>query len=388
MRSNTKLITTGYTGYGKIVDDDDKTTYFISLSSYSLTVNRNLIISNGVYNSAKKDANGIYTNSNAVNEIYRTSNPVIPDFPTVDLQINIQCTKSLFEFFCKMISENRNKNLKICFIDQSVGFNFEAKYNFLRSFNFSVDSDSILQIELSFLTFTDSLNISNDNFELRDYIRKQLAFDYQNRLMPYWDFSITSNITVKKDEDTKIINSVQLGDIISFDFSFEQDLIPKYGLVASTFSTPLMCKKVLFSLPKISFNLSKLMYLKNEYNFMSSSMYGERMVTTSQIDYKSFSICFRGGKYINLYGVVLQNLSPRVGQMNEVSIYEQSYYVTGYISFGDSGVDYPETKEQILIINGKQSKYERLTLYATQIPMLENSVSIYEKLDQIQKIIG
>lgn len=371
MSSNTKLITTGYTGYGKIVDD--KTTYFISLSSYSLTVNRNLIISNGVYNSAKQNVNGIY----------RTSNPVIPDFPTVDLQINIQCTKSLFEFFCKMISNKRNKNLKICFIDQSVGFNFEAEYNFLRSFNFSVDSDSILQIELSFLTLTDSLNISNDNFELKDYIRKQLAFDYQNRLMPYWDFSITSNTT--KDDKTQ---SVQLGDIISFDFSFEQDLIPKYGLVASTFSKPLMCKKVLFSVPKISFNLSKLMYLKNEYNFMSSSMYGERMVTTSQIDNKSFSICFRGGKYINLYGVVLQSLSPRVGQMNEVSIYEQNYYVAGYISFGDSGMDYPETKEQILIINGKQSKYERLTLYATQIPMLENSVSIYEKLDQIQKIIG
>ena len=292
--------------------------------------------------------------------------------------MKIQSTMQLFQKFCKLIAKERNKNVEVVFKDEARGFVFESEYNFLRNFSFSVNQNSALQLDLTFLSISDKLNIVNDyNDTLLPKIDKykDLPFDKNNRLMPYWDFSLLKN-------------SKHIPDILSFDFSFQQDLTPKYGLVDSSSKKPLMCKKVVFGLPKISFNLSKLMYLKNQYEFLGDEMIEERMLTIDQLKSNSFSICFRGGRYINLEGVILQSLVPRIGQMNQASIYEQNYYVSGYISFGQNGKDYPETKEQILIINGKQSKNERLTLYATQIPMLENSVSIYEKLDQIQKIIG
>lgn len=383
MIGNTKMMTTGYTGYGLIQNK------LVSLVSYSLSIQRNLIVSNGVYNSTQRD----------INEIYRNGFPVLPDFPTVELQLKIQCTKKILKDFCDIIAKNRNKNIQIGFYDQSIGFQFVSTYNFLRGMSFSVQQNEVLQLDLSFLSLNQNLSIQNQSFRLLNYIKKtqDIPFSNQQRLMPYWQFYL-------RDEDRHI------ADIIGFDFSFQQQVIPKYGLVNSSSTKAPMCRKVVFGLPKISFGLSKLMYQKNEYdiggNFMS-----DRFVTTNQLNSKRFQICFRDGMYLGFTGAILQSVTPSVGALNEMSVYEQSYNIVGKLysgngassypqqeSGGGSGSEiypgtdqeeivYPELESEVIIINNKQSVNERLYIYATDISY-DGQYNIYDKLKAVENIIG
>lgn len=372
MKGKTKLITTGYTGYGLINKNK------VSLTSYTLNINRNLINSNGVYNSTKGD----------VNDVYRNGMPVIQDFPTVDLQIKVQCTKSLFLFFCKMIANQRNKSVQICFVDKSTGFQFVSDYNYLRSMSFSVNQNSILQLDLSFLSISEHLHISNGDFKVFEYVSKELPFTEQQRLMTYWEFYL-------RDKKSHI------PDIIGFDFSFQQDLIPKYGLTKSLTVEAPMCKKIVFGLPKISFGLTRLMNIQRTYNFVELSE--QRFVTKEQLQSNAFQICFRDGLYLGMQGVILQSISPRIEQKNQVSLYQQNYNVVGKLYNGNGASDYtegggvypggefepiyPELKEQIININDKTSQNESLYIYSDEI-QVQNGQSVYNRLKKLNNIIG
>lgn len=326
----TKLLCSGYTGYGKILNKK------ISLTSYEISLNRRLMYSEAMYPRMQ--------NTLDVAKLNRIGNPLIPDFPQIDVNISFETTKQILKDLITHILTKRNSLIKTSFKDNASGFEFNGNQCYIKNFSFSCQENQLMTVNLVLFSINSQLKYENADYTVFAGTLKasQIPFNETNKPMPFWDFQIKKSVDQQEDNETQKSEDQESNetqkddgtqnDVVSFNFSFNQSLKPIYGCPGDSTKIAPSCYQILFGLPQVKITYSKLMVKGQKYDFGSDGEYQKQIfLTDNQLEKSYLQIYYGTQKLIKCTGAVLQNLSPQL--INGMcSIYQFDYNIVGKLS--------------------------------------------------------
>lgn len=345
-----KTLLMGYTT--KCLIDD----IHLFLTSYSLTINTNVIKSNAVNKLVSSVTSSNISSCNFYQHyFYRVGLNAIRDCPTYEISLSFQLTPCVFKHLLTHLCDYYfHKPLKIVLQDQTSGFDgtnniFSFNKCFVTNFSFSVDNDSVATGSLSatyygeqFEYYSNSLNVSS----AQSWTEKESKYGGGNLLMPYYGWGVDYNNEQISDAS---LNNFSLNrnlfngeNVQSFSFNFQHSLTPKYFCCASTDRTTSVApKKIIFSLPQMNYDISYIIQdktIKNTTHY--SSCFANEIVAKDALEW-NLSIAYQGKFSNNLStgskGQAIKN-NENNSEFNKIGLKCQYCYPDSYTpSFGNNG---------------------------------------------------
>lgn len=231
----------------------------IFLTSYSLSINTNIIKSGGV--------SQIRNSSGSLNRI---SLNAVRDCPSYQLSLSFQATYSiLLHLFEKLCNSCFHDSIHVLLEDGVLSFEKDGFFDFencyVNSFSVSVDMDSVVTINLGLSFFSQSFKLEEiSDFNVNEHPSKEIGGG--NLLIPYYNTGIEYT---SQNGDFFDVNCLQ-----NFSFNFSHTITPKYSLMVgetmngsfnSIISNAPVPSKLVFSTPNVNYQLSYI-YYKNSFN--------------------------------------------------------------------------------------------------------------------------
>ena len=238
---NTKIICQGFTKSARIDIPPGSKWEKVSLKSFSCTFNKNIL---------QSQAAMAYATS--VKNVRRTKGPFLLDVPSIDLSIEIEVYRDMFNEILNAIANHRNEHFRVNFIDHASGINWLFNECYVTSCSFSISEDSILSVSLSFFVVTDRINFDWNQRSIGDRFGNEelpIRPQYESRgVIPYYDFAVGMGD-----------GSNTLADVMGFSFDFSQSVEPKYECSGSNHVYAHSASHLLFGMPNIEFTLTIFM---------------------------------------------------------------------------------------------------------------------------------
>lgn len=303
----TQILTPGYTWYATLDG------FALSVTSFSLDITRNLIKSNAPC--------GFTSSKDKPETIKKLMSQILPDWTQVKISISSQATQALMNLLFSHISTKRNKVLKVLAKDAASDTEFKFDECYLLSFSFDISEGGVLivNLELMAIVAQDTYVFSINKYTNGGKTQNHSPFNSTVKILSYLDCTING-----------------LYDIISLNFNFSQDIIPKFGMIGqfeepgteSPRIGPPQPYKLLFGLPNITLGYSQMTTLGASVGLkdMFSITYNEPNQA------RNIAInC--GGKVLTCKDCVLQNFSPVIADKSSYTIVEYEYSVLGYLDY-------------------------------------------------------
>lgn len=285
---STKLRIQGYTALFKL-SLYEKEERLISLTGYSIEMNRNILDSEGHW--GQYDVQGF-------NTLKRLKTVYLQDCPTYSLSVDFELTEPLLDDILSQITTAREKKITSLFLDSANGISITLGEMYLTSFSMSIDNNDIAKGKLDFLVrrsdfyyeFCENLNLEAKS--------TTLPFDIDNKLMPYYWWGL----------DTEVFD---VPNIISFNLTWSQELIPKFTCnnsvedLAPTFQYLYFCK------PEVKFSSDVFLGSNTVIN------YDQYIGTNLNVEFKddflhleNIYVKYKGVNKLEMNGVVVKEFSP------------------------------------------------------------------------------
>lgn len=298
----TKMILPGYSGYGTLAFGESVIKLYIT--SFSATYTKNIIKSQAPGGFLTKETPEGFSTTRNPESFQKTVSQYLTDWTAVDISMSFQATKSIMSSLFQMIKTNRNQVVKVVFKDSAYSGNITFNQCYLKTFSFDISQGSPVNVSLQLMAIqkTPKLTIGGTTLYAGNSDNKP-----SQNLIPYWDCQLTGK-----------------NDIVSINFSFSQDLTPKFGMRGlSDFSH---CYKLLFGIPTISLTYSQLCASSRTTTFAEGQK--SLLVETKQ----NITISCPTGTSLVCNDCLLQSVSPVLGDKTSGVLVEYTYSVCGNLT--------------------------------------------------------
>jgi hypothetical protein len=256
-----------------------------------MTKTENIIESGGIGNILKK------------NSFKRTKLNVVRDYPSYEISISCDAQKSLLDYLMKKITDKYYSFIPLKFKDDASGISYSFSNCCLTSFQLSVDLDSVASVSIGLQVFTESIGISfgNYNVKKKNNAKKSLV---GRVLMPYYSWGVA-------------YPDFKDADLVGFSVSYSQSVTPKFECCASTSNNAINPKKIIFSLPSITYELTYLVYNKTDTDYYK--IHSNNVANSG----KSLKVKYKSGFDFELTDCYPDSYTPQFansGDANKVTI--------------------------------------------------------------------
>ena len=238
MASNMKFLLMGYSGYAQIEGVD------VHLTSYSLSLNENIIESGGI---GRVYCKGYFN---------RWKLDAVRDYPSYELSLSCEANPYILEKALYMIQSKFHSSNAIKFYDNATKISYEFEDANLNSIEISVSLDAVATINFGFTIFKNSIEVNycKDGYDLhaKRNAPKSLLWDC---LMPYWAWGVSYTDPDENDKRSLIFDS----GLCEFSFSYQQSVTPKYGCRAGSTENAMPPMAIVFGMPDVTWNLTYMM---------------------------------------------------------------------------------------------------------------------------------
>lgn len=300
----------------------------VFLTSYSLSINTNVIKSNGI-SKIKYNTRGFE----------RMSLNAIRDCPSYQLSLSFQATyQILFFLFDQLINFGFHKSISVQLNDKALGleggdnfFNFEKCY--VNNFSVSVDADSVVVVNLGLSYFSQEFK-----FEQKEY-NESFSKDEEGSsmsggdlLIPYYNTSVQYKRLLSNEQDQQ----VQMDDFKSeclqnFSFDFSHTITPKYSLMASkNDNKAFIPQKLVFSIPTVNYNLSYI-YYDNSFKVDDYTNLFSGEIATKGWELTLYFLNTKGNVTLTCQNCYHNVFTPNIGSKGNVNMLNISGTVYGKI---------------------------------------------------------
>ena len=277
---NTLLISGSYTPYARL--SIGASGRKISLTGFSATFRKNKVISNGAWRFAE-----------SVNSVAQHRGAYFQDVPSIDLSITFEIEADFLEDIFDILRTERNRAFEVSFYDQDSDISWQFEECFLSSFSFSVGTNTILSVSMSFFVRVDGISYSWGLRELHAINQTDLPLTDP---VAYYEWNIRNT-------------RGEIPDITEFSFNFTQQLTPKYGCLGVQSDTAPISTHILFGLPEMSCTITQLMHKSDSIDF-SGDKEGTHMNRRTSFDSDSISFGIRERDIFTLTGVSVKEVTP------------------------------------------------------------------------------
>lgn len=272
-------------GYSGAVQIEDISSF---LTSYSLTLNTNLIRSGAVA--------PIYKN----NKFNMISLAPLRDFPIYELNISIELNKKICEKLFGLIKEYFRDPISINFQDDSIGLELKFSDCYVTSFSLNIQNEAVATASLTCSYYKDTFELESKEHDITQKKNNNVNKD----LMPYygWEFKY---------------NGIS-NDVNSFSLNYSQTVTPKFGCIGSNSNKAIAPIAYVISNPTVNFQCTYVLYEGFDKSVDSytkgNEIYNNMKDVT--IDYTGISKITFNKCYIDTYSPQLGN----PGSANMMSI--------------------------------------------------------------------
>ena len=274
-------------------DEDETDIKQIFLTSYSLSINTNVIKSNATRKLLESS-----NSTDAIKEIHfkRLNLNAVRDCPVYELSLSFQLTPGMLKFLQEQLCDySFHKPLKCSLQDQFTGINsskgmFYFDECYVSNFSINVDNNAVVSVNMSLTYYCEQIELQSNEKTLIDKIdwmcqSGEEQYGGGNLLVPYYSCGVdyfkggssnSSNYEIMcptgEESGTARFKNDHLQ---SFSFTFQHNLTPKYALCASDSKNAIKPKKIVFSVPTINYELSYI--------------YADRLLDSNYNDYYEYS---------------------------------------------------------------------------------------------------
>lgn len=223
MASKMKWLLMGYTGYATVDGIDTL------MSSFSLTMNENVIQSNGVGRILHDD------------EFDRFKMDAVRDYPSYDISLSFDANYKIMDYFLSRVVTGFHSFIELRFYDDASGIEYYFDNCCLTSLQLSVDNNAAAVLSVGFTAFKDEIEVNYDEYDYKQKRNapKEIVGDV---LLPYWGWGVEYPDFV--DED-----------LYSFSISYSQSVTPKFGCFGEDEDNAVRPKKIVFGVPDLKYEL-------------------------------------------------------------------------------------------------------------------------------------
>ncbi len=282
--SETVMVSGSFTPYAEIAIGDGAARK-ISLTGFSAAFHKNKIVSGAAWRFAA-----------GVNAVEQHRGAYCQDVPSVDLSISFEPEADLLKAIFDTLRTERNRKFTVGLYDQDSDIRWRFAECYLNSFSFSVATNTILEVSMTFFVRTDGVS----------YAWGKRNAHALNRTEPpvadpvaYYEWRVTDGKT-------------EVSDVTGFSFSFTQNLTPKYGCVGSGAGVAPISTHVLFGLPEMSCSMSRLIYEPYAIDFSGDSD-GTFMNTRGLFPSEELSFGIRNLPVFTVTGANVAEITPAFG---------------------------------------------------------------------------
>lgn len=230
------LLTSGFGGMASING------HRLLLTSFALSMDSNLIKSDGVTN-LWDGVNGRFS---------RYGGLAFKDHSEYDLSLAFDVTTvSLFNLVLNCCVNQSRLPMSVIFEDVAYNILYTFDSAYVRSMSFDVGNNGVASVKLGFFIARRDLVLDLGGFAKSGRGVGGLG-EMSLDLMPYWAFKVKTDDLFVDEE------------LLSFNFSFEQGIVPKFGCVGSDSDLPELPSKLIFALPKFDYSLEYLIRSKTD----------------------------------------------------------------------------------------------------------------------------
>ena len=297
----TKILTPGYTWYATLDGSA------LSITSFGMDVTRNLIKSNA--------PNGFNTTHKNIKLFQKHVSQILPDWVDVKVSLSAQATEALIGKLFTHIATKRNTAMKVYAKDVASGTVFDFQECYLTSFGFDISEGGVLVVNLEFFVVFDYTDSSN-TFSFSAYSdggvkENHSPFSSTVKMIPFTNCSIEGQ-----------------GDLISINFSFTQEITPKFGMQGNSSTVPLQPYKLLFGLPTMTLGYTQM--TQSGVSISTYNMLTEYHKDLASTGHSKTIIC--GTKKLVCYDCVLEDFTPTIADKSSYTIVEYNYSVVGKLN--------------------------------------------------------
>lgn len=268
MATKMKVLLNGYSGFAELDGHN------LLMTSFSLSMNENVIQSEGVGRILRKSMQGkAQTGGSAdvrhVFERYKLN--AVRDYPGYDISIGAEANPDVLDYLFTKITTNFHSFVELKFTDNASGIAYDFDRTCLTSFTLSVGNNSAAMLQLNFITFKDEIDVTMCQ---NGYDEKAIRHAPEELvgavLMPYWAWGI----------ETIDIYGNYLNDEDLYDFSitYSQNVNPKYGCFGVNDQNAIKPSKVVFGVPEVKYDLT---YVVANPASVSDYLIASNLVSTS-----------------------------------------------------------------------------------------------------------
>lgn len=264
------------------------------LTSFSLGMETNLIRSQG--NSA------IWNRDN--NKFNRMGFKAIKDFSGYELSLSFDVTEiELFNIMLLKCVESPHDSISVSFIDEAYGISYSFAETYIKSLSLNVNNESIAGMSVSLYVAKRDIELECGSFAASPFGEGIGLLDLD--VMPYWKFSA-------------VFEDFTTSELLGFEWSFSQNILPKFGCVASGSTLPQPPSKLIFSAPSVAFVLNYIMK-------------GEKDVIISNYDYsheeRDLILKYGTKPFLTCEKSAIESITPNLAQPST----HQSFSINGSV---------------------------------------------------------
>lgn len=200
------------------------------LTSYSLTLNTNLIRSGAVA--------PIYNN----NEFKKISLAPLRDFPIYELNISIELNKNICRKLFALIEDYFRQPIHVKFSDKSINLTLNFFDCYVTSFSLNIQNGAVATASLTCSYYKDTFELDSENHD----VEQKSVNEVEKDLMPYYSW---------KFEYDGIKN-----DVNSFSLNYSQTVTPKFGCIGSSSDKAEAPIAYVISNPTVNFQCTYVLY--------------------------------------------------------------------------------------------------------------------------------
>ncbi len=330
-----KVLLLGYSGYGSIDDAN------VMLTSYSLSLNENIIKSEGsgrILVKEVKDESG-----EKFNGFKQLSLNVVRDYPSYELSLTFEGQIGIFKKIMKSMSQTKLTNsMNVKFHDNATNISYEFSGAEWTSCQMNVDNNGLAIMTMSFVIFRSTIDVKFGSY---DHTKIRNAPDglVGDKLMPYWAWAVQYD------------GFKSMGPY-SFGFGLARPVTPKFGCQGSTDSNDAPGPvAVIYGVPTATYNLTYVMTAETHVNDYYANAAGGG-VNANEVAIKSHNLVItfkkflktvtdeRTGEEINLYDYArvkfthcyVDSYTPEIGNRGDVNKISMNGTVYGRIDFKET----------------------------------------------------
>ena len=298
---STKFTSCGYSCYCTLgLGSTITTTNLILLTSYTLTINRNIIKSNGCHS---------LVNTDGLNSLTSLGGSYLSDCPDGKLSISYEASSTDIINLFNFLKNNRTESCIVNLEDETYQLSFNFNECFLTSASFSVNENSLIVINLEFYIPLDNSYMFSIN-GITNPIEKT------ERILPT-DLCVFYRFSVK-------LTNEEVKNLIGFTYNFTQNINPLYGMLGSYEDKAQKCYKVIFGIPEITMSLSIFAADSNTQDMSILSGY-----TDIDIRNQNIELLYNTTSLVKYTGIILGEITTAFADSNAGNAYDLNYSVIG-----------------------------------------------------------